>query len=109
MVIRPEVSEILASKLSKRADAINRGGWLTDYIWSSAISKIEIGLSTTITNYLFHLNLLYQVVFDVTEAYSGSFFPCKYGSRVCWDAPWTEEGRLKVDAGDVVHASRRRR
>jgi len=49
------------------------------------------------------------VVFDVTEAYSGSFFPCKYGSRVCWDAPWTEEGRLKVDAGDVVHASRRRR
>merc|ERR1739848_132852 len=49
------------------------------------------------------------VVYDVSRAYDGAFFPWRLGIRVCYDAPWTEEGRLVVQSGDIVHATRRRK
>lgn len=49
------------------------------------------------------------VVYDVSQSYDGACFPVRLGVRVCYDAPWTEEGRIAVESGDIVHATRRRK
>ena len=42
----------------------------------------------------------------ITEAYSGAWFPVVHGYKVCVNFPFSDESRIALKPGDIVHVTR---
>jgi len=50
-----------------------------------------------------------MVIFEGKKEYSGSWFPISLSIRTCCSAPWSEEKRISLAVGDILHVTRIRR
>lgn len=50
-----------------------------------------------------------QILHKIISDYSGSWFPIKHGIFVCYDMPWTDAPRMKVEKNDAVYVTKWRR
>lgn len=50
-----------------------------------------------------------MILHKIVGGYNGSWFPLKYGLMVCYDMPWTDAPRMKVEKNDAIYVTRWRR
>lgn len=46
---------------------------------------------------------------EVIKKYNGRWFPLAFGLCVCCHIPWTDETRMILSVGDIVHVTRFRK
>jgi len=87
--------------------------WSTDYVGDGIHWKVFEDLDEyTLTIEQLEqkeLKMERMVIFQVQQAYSGSWFPISLSIRTVCSLPWSEERRIPLAVGDVIHVTRIRR
>eukprot|EP00794_Sanderia_malayensis_P012123 gene12123-13375_t len=87
--------------------------WSLDYVGDGILWPVREGCN----QYTLTLEQLEQkalkrdrmILHKIIADYNGSWIPCTHGISVCYDIPWTDDPRMKIEENDAVYVTKWRK
>lgn len=87
--------------------------WSQDYVGDGIVWPVVDGCNQyTLTKEQLEQKALKRdrmILHKIVSDYNGTWCPCRYGFSVCYNMPWTDDPRMKVEKNDAVYVTRWRK